>query len=1043
MDIDLEWWKAQLRDPLRRFSDDPKGALGRAGAQTLFGYLATMTLFPLAVAAAEGELIPVVVALGSIAGSVGGNLIANKVQRWKDEATAIEELERELPESPELRQALDQILSKLGVIEDAQREMEEDERRSFASQLNREVQPYQADLSRVYATLTGVTDSLVVFSKRDTYINYVNFHVSFFVNQLGSAELSEAELRKATDRYLEYFVDRYQYLDLKGMGISERVAIRLPLLEMYVPLQARMEVPGEETWPEELRLAGRRVRGREDEEQIQRLGEPQPVLELLRENDALIILGDPGSGKTTFLKCLALKLARGEAEELGLGPPLPVLVPLSAYATALAEKDVRLDDFIADYLCAQLPDLPVDEMLAAALEQGRALVLLDGLDEVRELGLRHTVVDRVVDFYSYHRRAGNKFAVSSRLVGYREVRPTAEGLVECTLVDFGEGEIEAFVDKWTAAIERAARGETDFAEEEAERERGELLDAIGRNPGVRGLAANPLLLTILALMKRQGVTLPERRVQLYDQYVRTLLSSWNLARGLGRPPMRDLDVVQTVRILAPLALWMHEQSAGVGLVKQEELKRELARIYTQQGEEDAERAVGQFLEDVREHAGLLLERGAGQYGFIHLTFEEYLAAVGLARLGQGNIEPVVQLLSDHVGDPAWREVALLTIGYLGIVQQWEEVASGVVGGLLEHQPGEPGEAVVLMGDAVVDASPGGVTSACKEKMIGVLLETMTDCGVKAPLRAGAGRALARLGDPRAEVMTLEGMRFCYVPEGAFWMGSGNDDDMAYEDEKPSDRVDIPCAYCMARYPVINAQFQIFAEDPQGYRAESWWTKAGLEWRQERGGPLHFGEPWNLPNHPAVGVNWYEAAAFAAWLERVLREAGLLPEGWVARLPSEAEWEKAARGGLEIPATSMVLTLHDGVGQAADWERMGNPSAQRRYPWGNEPDPDRANFLETGIRSTSAVGSFGRGRSPYGVEELSGNVFEWCATKWEDSYEDYRGDSELEGTGARVVRGGSFGLDLRLVRCAYRNWFDPDARGDRVGFRVVVSPGSPA
>ncbi len=1039
MGFNLERWKEQLREPIRHFSADPKGSVKRAGAQTLFGYLATMTLFPLAVAAAEGELIPVVAALGSIAGIVGANLVANKVQRWKDEATAIEELERELPESPELRQALDQILSKLGVIEDAQREMEEDERRSFASQLDREVQPYQADLPRVYATLTGVTDSLVVFSEGDTYVNYVKL----IVNQLASAKLSEAELREATNRYLQYLVDRYQYLDLKGMGISERVPLRLPLLEMYVPLQARLEVPGGETWPEELRVAGRRLRGREDEEEIQRLGEPRPVLDLLRENDALIILGDPGSGKTTFLKCLALKLARGEADQLGLGPPLPVLLPLSAYATALAEEDVRLDDFIADYLCAQMPGLPIDEMLAAALEQGRALVLLDGLDEVRELGLRNTVVDRVMDFYSYHRRAGNKFALTSRIVGYREVRPTAEGLVECTLVDFGDEEIEAFVDKWTAAIERAARGETDFAEEEAKRERGELLDAIGRNPGVRGLAANPLLLTILALMKRQGVSLPERRVQLYDQYVRTLLSSWNLARGLGRPPTRDLDVVQTVRILAPLALWMHEKSPGVGLVRQEELKRELARIYTQQGEEDAERAVEQFLEEVREYAGLLLERGAGQYGFIHLTFEEYLAAVGLARLGQGNIEPVADVLAEHVGDPAWREVALLTVGYLGIVQQWEEVASDVVGELLERQPGEPGQAAVLLGDAVVDASPGGVTVACKDRMVGVLLETLRDDRVKAPLRAAAGRSLARLGDPRAEVVTLEGMQFCYVPPGPFWMGSGNDDDMAYEDEKPARRVDVPYGYWMARYPVTNAQFRLFTEDPEGYQADTWWTKAGLGWRKREGGPQDYGEPWNLANHPVVGVNWYEAAAFAAWLEWMLRQSGLLPEGRVARLPTEAEWEKAARCGLEIPATPMVLALHDGVGQAADWERVENPSRQRRYPWGQEPDPERAHYGDTGIGSTSAVGCFGRGRSPYEVEELSGNVFEWCATKWEDSYEDYQGDNDPGGDAPRVVRGGTFGDGQRYVRCAFRYWFYPDFRYNFIGFRVVVSPSSPA
>ncbi len=160
-----------------------------------------------------------------------------------------------------------------------------------------------------------------------------------------------------------------------------------------------------------------------------------------------------------------------------------------------------------------------------------------------------------------------------------------------------------------------------------------------RNPGVRRLAANPLLLTILALMKRQGVTLPERRVELYQKYVETLLKHWNLARGLGRPPSRDLDVVETVRVLAPLALWMHETSPGVGLVKREAMRRKLDEIYAGRGVDEPERAARQFLADVREYAGLLLERGAGQYGFIHLTFQEYLAAVATPRRGTGRVEP--------------------------------------------------------------------------------------------------------------------------------------------------------------------------------------------------------------------------------------------------------------------------------------------------------------------------------------------------------------------------------------------------------------------
>ena len=556
-------------------------------------------------------------------------------------------------------------------------------------------------------------------------------------------DAATGDLRRATQQYLLYLLDRHQYLSLKGMGVADRIPLRLPLLELYVPLKARRELPAGETWDRSLRLAGRELAP--EDTHAGRLSEPQPVLELLQERDGLVILGDPGAGKTTFLKYLALQLALGEGEGLGLGERLPILAPLSGYANALQEADVRLDEFIAGYFHDLGADLPVRELLTCALGEGKALVLLDGLDEVKDPGLRLTVVKRVEAFYTLHRRAGNKFVLTSRIVGYRDAPLEAAGLAECTLVDFEQGEIEVFVRHWTTALERQAQGDSHQARGNAERERDELLAAVAANPGVRQLAANPLLLTILALMKRQGVTLPERRVELYEQYVKTLLSSWNRARGLGRPPSRDLDVVQTVKVLAPLACWMHEVNPGVGLVKREALKRELESIYQARGEADPETCARTFLEDVRGHAALLLERGPDEYGFIHLTFEEYLAAVAIALNGQGDASAIAKALGAHVGDPAWREVALLSVGYVGLIQQLDSVAGAVVEHLVKEQPGEPGEAVVLAGEAVLDAWPAGVTPSSREQVVQALVVALQDTAVPAGLRRQAGLVLGRLG----------------------------------------------------------------------------------------------------------------------------------------------------------------------------------------------------------------------------------------------------------------------------------------------------------
>jgi formylglycine-generating enzyme required for sulfatase activity len=849
------------------------------------------------------------------------------------------------------------------------------------------------------------------------------------------------DLREVTERYLAHLVDRYRYLEFKGMGVSDRVPLRLPLVELYIPLRARVELPEGETWARELRLAGRAVSDEEAETMGQRLSEPEPTLELLQKHDGLIVLGDPGAGKTTFLKYLALRLAMGEGDVLGLGARLPVLLPLSAYANALATRDVALHRFIADYYYDRGVDLPLGPMLDEALAQGGALLLLDGLDEVRELAQRHLVVQRVLDFLAFYRKQGNKFVLTSRIVGYREVRPSAAGLGECTLVDLDREEITQFVDKWTGALERAARGDTLVAAQEAAREREELLLAVQQNPGVRRLAANPLLLTILALMKRQGVTLPERRVELYQKYVETLLKHWNLARGLGRPPTRDLDLVETIRVLAPLALWMHQTSPGVGLVKREAMNRQLAKIYTKRGLAQPELAARQFLADVRDHAGLLLERGPGEYGFIHLTFQEYLAAVAIALAAQREVKPLVDELANHVGDDNWREVSLLAIGYMGIVQQRDEAAGAALWALIQEAPGEPGQATSLAGEAVLDAWPGGVTPECKGLVAQALLDTMTDDSRVSPvLRASAGRTLAQLGDPRPEVITVEPMEFGLVPRGSFWMGEGGSQHLNRK---------LATVYWMARYPVTVAQYGSFVQ-AGGYQERAFWAEAENDgvWqrglvkgrfdREPRDGPYDYGQPFNLPNHPVVGVTWYEALAFSRWLAQFLHQAGLLSDGWTVRLPSEAEWEKAARGGVEIPEKPVIEALKVDVEPFLH----KNPMPKRQYPWGDEKDPNRASYDDTGIGSTSAVGCFPGGRSPYGVEDLSGNVWEWTSSvHWDYPYDsqDGREDLDLGLDARRVLRGGAFCYVQRFVRCAYRYGYYPLDWDDLIGFRVVVAP----
>ncbi len=533
---------------------------------------------------------------------------------------------------------------------------------------------------------------------------------------------------QTTEKYLAALVDRYHYVDFRGMGVSDRVPLRLPLLEMYVPSKARREIPAGETW----------------ENDGLGISDSLPALDLLRDHDGLVLLGDPGAGKTVFLKYLALALATGQSETLGLGVRLPVLLPLAAYASALAEHEISLEDFLPKYYAVWGLDLPLKDLLAQTFERGGVLLLLDGLDEIREQEQRLRVVEQVSELYLRHREAGNKLVLTSRIVGYREVQMKAVGLVAATLLDFTEEDIESFVGKWTAALEQATAGESASSLLVAAREREELLTAIQSNPQVHELAANPLLLTILLLMNRRGVTLPARRVELYNVYVETLLRSWNLARSLAGRSRHDLDLMEVIKILAPLALWFHQVSPGGGLVTEWDLHRELQEIFRERGHKEPNEAARLFLQDVREISGLLLERGERLYGFIHLTFQEYLAAVALVQRAQAEVGELTRFLAEHLADPAWREVILLTIGYLGIVQRRDEATSEVLERLLQV-PDPPGLAVVLAGEALADVGVDGVTTSCRDHTVAALVSTILDESVPAPLRAEASRTLARLG----------------------------------------------------------------------------------------------------------------------------------------------------------------------------------------------------------------------------------------------------------------------------------------------------------
>jgi len=231
-----------------------------------------------------------------------------------------------------------------------------------------------------------------------------------------------------------------------------------------------------------------------------------------------------------------------------------------------------------------------------------------------------------------------------------------------------------------------------------------------------------------------------------------------------------------------------------------------------------------------------------------------------------------------------------------------------------------------------------------------------------------------------------------IPAGPFTMGSTDE-----SEEQPVHEVWLD-AFWIDRYTVTNAQWVTFLEAIPWERRDLW-TKAGWEWAQRVSPePEQWNEKKNKRDHPVRGICWYDALTYSRWAGKMLL--------------SEAQWEKAARGT-------------DG----------------RQYPWGGKFDENKCNTHESNVEDTSPVGKYSPdGDSPYGVADMAGNVWEWCRNlNVPYPYNATDGREALEGTGERVLRGGSFLINQTVARCTKRYHNDPSGRSIYRGFRVGVAP----
>ncbi|MCP4374370.1 MAG: SUMF1/EgtB/PvdO family nonheme iron enzyme, partial [Deltaproteobacteria bacterium] len=358
----------------------------------------------------------------------------------------------------------------------------------------------------------------------------------------------------------------------------------------------------------------------------------------------------------------------------------------------------------------------------------------------------------------------------------------------------------------------------------------------------------------------------------------------------------------------------------------------------------------------------LLRFEKSQYLFWHLTFQEFLTAVYIVYTST-DYEKVIRAYWD---DEHYKEVIELYIGYLSIEnRKW---ANHIVENIVKAEEKAPFKRWLLASKSIIDihkdSREKNALNTARERLL-----TIINTNIEPKIRVEAGETLGWLGDTR------DLKEFILVEEGKYTLSQGEVDISSFE---------------IGKYPVTNCWFEEFI-NASGYKNKEYWSDEGKMWlkRLKAEQPERWNDrKWKCPNSPVVGVSWYEVYAFTRWLTIELND------GYEYSLPDENEWEAVASG-----------------------------RERRKYTWGNEWDKDKCNNNEINIEKTSPVGIFKRGNSPEGIADLSGNVWEWTDSWYDEKKKKF------------VLRGGSWGSACDNCWWAYRHRNEPGIRNN-IGFRCA-------
>ena len=736
------------------------------------------------------------------------------------------------------------------------------------------------------------------------------------------------------------------------------------------------------------------------------------IFEAVADISHAALLGEPGSGKTAALRKLEVKAI--DKAETDPSAPIPIFLPLREWL----DGEQTLDAFMAEQVGVLAPYLPT-------LQSNERLIwLFDGLNElpvdqridkaklIETLFVQNPAIVGVVSCreQDYPPNVLRLDSIAVQKLDALRIREFCCNYLgdEAGTQLFWEIAGDGMQARYNAFVERMSEQSQPVDVDRQFWLGDRLPDDLGwgydnwnwrtwlemrrSENSFLALARNAYMLLLMVTVFSESGMLPANRGQLFRRFVDTLL-----VRESDNPLVRDEDKLAR-RVGSRIELFRRgkELLASLGELafqmqhrRSEEGKDGSAVVAVSQG--DAVAILGASgAEDIRLGMAANILGSADPISFSHQLLQEYFAATKLDEQRKaGKVEASTLWPSDRWWErTGWEETAVLMAGLYSAdctpILQWLHTANPEV--------------------AAQCIARSGATTATetREMLRAAWLQRLTDVKREPHpyARAAVGRALAIAELDNRKGVGLDGhglpdIVWVAVEGGTHQIG-GDGGAWSPLESQPA-KIE---PFKMAKYPVTNAQWNAFLNDEGGYADARWW--AGLQ------KPATQAEPyWNYSNHPRESVDGYEATAFCCWLTARKRAAGAIAATEEIRLPTEVEWEAAARG-------------KDG----------------RIYPWGgSEYESGRANIDERHskdapyyLQQTSAVGIYPQGDTPEGISDMSGNVWEWTGSR-----------SEGDGVDITWLRGGSWILNPLFARAASRYGDFPRDRDVSRGFRVILAP----